>query len=245
MTLKEKWNKKPGVPSREGYVAFPVVCSRFKAEIIGTLGVPIAAIFFLLSTLRIPLSLIKQDLIALFNMAMGMGEVFIKTQIRFQQNAGRAVTHASFAGLFVASAAAVLLIFFAIMYIQLAIHEWLHAFGWTVGTGMKVKDCDIMINKACCHCSEDMTVKRSLLGTMLPAIILGFLPIIISTIIVSPILLLLGTLGIIEAGMDLVHGIQTIRFLKYKGAISADDPEFIGGIIYVPENQLREEEKHG
>ena len=241
MTLKEKWNQKPEVIPREGYVAFPMVCSRLKAEVIGSIGGPIAAVFFALALFRIPLSMIKGCMIDLFNMTVDVGEVFIRTRTSLQQRSYHPASNASLFSLFIASAAAALLILATVLYIQLVIHEWLHAIGWTIGTKTKAKECDVRINKACCHCSEDMSVGRSIFGTMLPAIILGIIPVIISMIVVSPILLILGILGIIEAGMDILHSIQLMKYLRYKGAVCTDDPEFIGGIVYVPENEIAKE----
>jgi len=81
-----------------------------------------------------------------------------------------------------------------------------------------------------CHCSEPLQVKHYILVSIMPAIILGFIPYIIGIVIGSEALFLFGTLFTVVAVGDFIMVFLLLR--ENKNAWVQDLPDEVGCIIY-------------
>lgn len=115
----------------------------------------------------------------------------------------------------------------------LAIHELLHGLGWglfcvkgfsSIRFGVIWK----MLTPYC-HCTEPLSFGPYLFGGMLPFIVLGFIPLVISLVTGNSVLLFLSLVNIVGAGGDLtIMGM----LMKHCDALILDHPTDCGFYAY-------------
>ncbi len=124
-----------------------------------------------------------------------------------------------------------------VLWLQAFLHELTHAIAWTIGTPLRIRDCTLkLFPQPYCHCpAEEIPLSRSLIGTLGPAVTTGIVPIILAVISQNFIILLLGGYGIAMAGMDILHSLLRIPFIRVKGSLYKDEKALVGGIVYIPQ----------
>jgi hypothetical protein len=83
-----------------------------------------------------------------------------------------------------------------------------------------------------CHCSEPLKRNHYIVGLMMPTLLLGIIPAILSIIIGSTILLIFGILLISGGAGDLLL-ILSLR-KEQKDILVEDDPSAVGYFVYKP-----------
>ncbi len=224
------------VEEKCGYTSCPLT---FTAKTANAIGIPVGILFSLLFC--IPAWFIMRDE---YN---DIWSRLSKLIISFYEQINEHVT-----GIFSLKSKTIILMVFVVMGIIITtvfllfgwfhaiFHELTHAFAWTMGTPLRIKDCTLkLIPQPSCHCPiKEVPISRSLVGTLAPAFITGVLPVILAVVFRSLIVLLLGGYGIAVAGMDIFHSLLRISFLRFKGSIYRDSDILIGGIVYIPRNSL-------
>lgn len=113
------------------------------------------------------------------------------------------------------------------------LHEFLHGFIWSLYAKKGWRSIKFGLKWSnltpYCHCKEPLLKSPYLLGTAMPFLLMGLIPIIVSFFLGSGIILLLGILFSISAGADL-YGIWMLRKAK-SGNLIQDHPDEIGFII--------------
>ena len=126
------------------------------------------------------------------------------------------------------------LLFFALVILGVIIHELLHGIIWSRYTekGFKSIKFGILWKMLTpyCHCTEPLKVKHYIFGAAMPAIILGFIPSIISVMIGNLAMLLFGMIFTIAAIGDFLM----IYFLRKENMdnMVEDHPSEVGCYIY-------------
>ena len=99
-----------------------------------------------------------------------------------------------------------ILIFGALFIIGVVVHELIHGFvfGLFAKSGFKRIRFGVLWEYLTpyCHCSEPVKLKHYIIGALMPALILGFVPAIISLLNGSLMLLILGVIFISAAAGD-------------------------------------------
>ena len=99
-----------------------------------------------------------------------------------------------------------ILIFGALLIIGVVVHELMHGFvfGLFAKSGFKRIRFGVLWEYLTpyCHCSEPVKLKHYIIGALMPALILGFVPAIISLLNGSLMLLILGVIFISAAAGD-------------------------------------------
>lgn len=100
----------------------------------------------------------------------------------------------------------VLIVFFVVFTIGIIAHELIHGIVWAVyaKNGFKSIKFGVMWKMLTpyCHCKEALTIKQYVIGAIMPAIILGFLPAIYGIVIGNIGWLLFGLMFSIAASGD-------------------------------------------
>jgi len=125
-------------------------------------------------------------------------------------------------------------IFLLIVIAGIIIHELLHGIGWSFFAKLGWKSISFGIVwkylTPYCHCSEPLRLKSYRIGSILPAIVLGFLPSAIAIVYGNILLLVFGFFFTFSAGGDFLI-LWLLR--KEKSAdLVQDHPDKIGCIIY-------------
>jgi hypothetical protein len=81
-----------------------------------------------------------------------------------------------------------------------------------------------------CHCKEPLKLKQYIIGAIMPAIILGFIPAILALVVGNIALLIFGVFFIIAAGGDFLM-IHALRKEK-KNTLVEDHPSEAGCYVY-------------
>lgn len=132
-----------------------------------------------------------------------------------------------------------LAIFFGII-----VHELIHGVVWAkfAKNGFKSIKFGVLWKMITpyCHCKEPLKLKEYLLGAIMPAIILGFIPAILAIIIGNEPLLAFGMLFTLAAGGDFLI-IYTLWNEK-KDTLVEDHPSEAGCYVYrlIEENEYNE-----
>jgi hypothetical protein len=112
-------------------------------------------------------------------------------------------------------------------------HEFLHGFTWSIfakkGWRSIVFGFKWESLTPYCHCKEPLKKRHYLLGTSVPFLLMGLIPIVFSIMIGSGIVLLIGLLFCISAGGD-IYGVWMLRNARRNNWIQ-DHPDQIGFIV--------------
>jgi len=135
------------------------------------------------------------------------------------------------------------LIFTIIMFlltIGIILHELIHGITWAKFTknGFKSIRFGVLWKflTPYCHCKEPLLIKHYIIGAIMPAIILGLLPAIISLITGNVILLLFGIFFTMAAFGDFMIVFLLIK--ENKNSLVQDHPSEVGCYIY-KENKIK------
>lgn len=124
-----------------------------------------------------------------------------------------------------------------IMLVLIVVHEMIHGAVWGLFARNHYKSIEFgIIAKEFmpyCTCLEPLTKAQYILGSVMPCVVLGIIPMIVSFINGSTTLLLIGGTMTLAAGGDLT---VIMNLLKYKTAkkdfICLDHPTEIGLIVF-------------
>lgn len=124
----------------------------------------------------------------------------------------------------------------AVMLVLVVVHELIHGAVWGLFAKNHYKSIEFgIIAKALmpyCTCLEPITKVQYMLGSMMPGVLLGIIPLIISFINGSTTLMLIGSALTLAAGGDMT---VLVDLLKYKTSkkemLCVDHPTEVGLIV--------------
>lgn len=128
--------------------------------------------------------------------------------------------------------------FLVIAYaVGIVVHEFIHGFTWSRFTEGGLKDVEFGFIRQYltpyCTCCKPLSKGSYVLGALMPCIVLGIIPILISFLVGSRWLLYFGTLMAISAGGDIMI---VVKLLTYRTTASEvlyyDHPTQAGGIVF-------------
>lgn len=119
----------------------------------------------------------------------------------------------------------------------IVIHELIHGLCWGIIAKGRFKVVEFGFILECltpyCTCKEPLKKSQYILGLIMPTIIVGILPCIISCVSGSKFLFLLGVMMIIGGGGDIIIMLKLLRFRsKANDAILIDHPYQIGLVAF-------------
>lgn len=122
--------------------------------------------------------------------------------------------------------------FIPILIISIFLHELLHGIGWGLigGTGWENISFGIKQFTPYCHCEVPLSARAYRFGTLLPGLVLGFIPAVIALLLESPFLMGYSALMLMSAGGDLII-IWLLRDLAYSRRVE-DHPSAVGCRVY-------------
>lgn len=129
------------------------------------------------------------------------------------------------------------IIFMVLLFAGIVIHELIHGFFWSRFTKNGFKDIEFgIIWKSLnpyCTCKVPLNRKAYITGLIMPCVLLGIVPCIISFFIHNSWLLSLGAIMIISAGGDLLIFKMILESKKYDEEFYLDHPTDIGLLKFV------------
>lgn len=121
-------------------------------------------------------------------------------------------------------------LFILSIFIGIIIHELIHGITWQFFSKKKSNAIKYGIDwktmSPYAHCKEPMEIKAYRLGTVMPAIILGFLPAIVGIFTGNPFIFIFGLAFILAAGGDILI-LWLLRKVK-AGSLVEDHPKRAG-----------------
>lgn len=124
----------------------------------------------------------------------------------------------------------------AVLLGGIIMHELIHGFTWALFSknGMKEIKFGIIWKYLTpyCHCKSPLTAWQYRLGTIMPAVVLGFIPSIIANITGNTGLLFFGLFFSFAAGGDFL--IIWLLRKENKETLVQDHPQKIGCVVYNP-----------
>ncbi len=127
-----------------------------------------------------------------------------------------------------------ILVLLLILFISIVLHEFIHGLTLSYFASNGAKSIKYGFNlkyfAPFCNCKEAMQVKHYLIGILMPAIILGFIPCLIAVAIQSSGFLVYGIIMIFSAGGDFI--ITKLLINEPKTDLVLDHPTKVGCYIY-------------
>jgi len=134
-----------------------------------------------------------------------------------------------------------LLLIFMVLILGIAAHELIHGITWArfAEKGFKSIKFGVLWKMLTpyCHCKEPLLVKHYIMGTIMPGIILGFIPSILAIIIGHFGLFVFGLFFTVAAGGDFMM-INILRKESMNNFVQ-DHPTKVGCYIYRPLNETK------
>lgn len=128
------------------------------------------------------------------------------------------------------------LIFIVSIFLSIVVHELIHGFFWGLSAKNHYKSISFGVIwesfNPYCTCNEPLGKVSYIIGSMMPGVILGIIPCIISIVIRNVLLLCFGVLGIIGAGGDLLVIILILKHKAKGKTIYLDHPTEIGLVCF-------------
>jgi hypothetical protein len=124
------------------------------------------------------------------------------------------------------------LIVISILVAFLLVHEMIHGIYWSKYTDAKINVILKSLYRVC-YCDEPIKIKNYIIGLIMPAVILGMIPLIIGMIIGNIIVFGFGILFIV-VGADDFMVIYLLR-KENKNNWVKDMDKTIGFIVYIPQ----------
>jgi len=119
------------------------------------------------------------------------------------------------------------IIFLIICILGLFIHELIHGFFWGLFVKNKFKGIKIYFHKKyytfVCECKNVLNKRQFIIGTIMPMIILGFIPLVLSFIFLNRPMFIFGILYTAAAGGDILIIFKILLDNKIKWIKSSDD----------------------
>jgi len=126
------------------------------------------------------------------------------------------------------------LVYFLVLIAGTILHELIHGITWSRYTDKGFKSIKFGILwkmlTPYCHCEEPLTVRQYMIGGIMPAIILGIIPALVSIAIGSPGLLVFGIFFTMAAGGDFM--IINLLRKENRNNLVEDHPSEAGCFIY-------------
>ncbi len=133
-----------------------------------------------------------------------------------------------------------LLIGFSVFAAGIVAHELIHGLTWATYANKGIKSMKYGViwkfMTPYCHCKEPLLMKHYITGTLMPGIILGFIPSILAIVTGSFVLFLFGLFFTLAAGGDFMM-INILR-KESMNIFIQDHPSKIGCYIYRPKQVL-------
>ncbi len=129
------------------------------------------------------------------------------------------------------------LIFIIVFIILIVIHELIHGLTWSLFTPRRFRDIEFGITKPSmnpyCTCLVPLEKNHYLLGTAMPLIILGILPMIAGIVLRNPLVLFYGIIMADGAAGDIMIIYNLLRYHSSGSEIIyMDHPTEAGGVVF-------------
>lgn len=140
-----------------------------------------------------------------------------------------------------------LLIFFAVFFILIIVHELIHGLSWAIFSENHWKDISFGFIKEYltpyCACCVPLKKGQYIFGALMPLVVLGILPMIAGIALGSMPVLLMGIIMADAAAGDILIVWRILRYpSKGKEIVYIDHPTQAGGVIFEkPESSLPQE----
>ena len=125
-------------------------------------------------------------------------------------------------------------LFFIVFIVGVILHELIHGITWAIFAKQGFKSIKFgVIWKMLtpyCHCKEPLSVKHYMLGAIMPAIVLGFIPAIYGLVFGDFVILIFGAFFTLAAAGDFLI-INLIRKENWNSLVQ-DHPSEVGCYIY-------------
>ena len=125
-------------------------------------------------------------------------------------------------------------LFFIVFIVGVILHELIHGITWAIFAKKGFKSIKFgVIWKMLtpyCHCKEPLSVKHYMLGAIMPAIVLGFIPAIYGLVFGNFVILIFGAFFTLAAAGDFLI-INLIRKENWNSLVQ-DHPSEVGCYIY-------------
>lgn len=125
-------------------------------------------------------------------------------------------------------------LFFIVFIVGVILHELIHGITWAIFAKKGFKSIKFgVIWKMLtpyCHCKEPLSVKHYMLGAIMPAIVLGFIPAIYGLVFGDFVILIFGAFFTLAAAGDFLI-INLIRKENWNSLVQ-DHPSEVGCYIY-------------
>ena len=124
-----------------------------------------------------------------------------------------------------------------VLFVGIVLHELIHGITWACYAKRGFRSIRFGVIwkylTPYCHCNEPMRVKHYIIGGIMPAIVLGFLPCIVAIITGSPAWMGFGLFFTLAAGGDfMIVNLLRKQPLDY---LVQDHPDKLGCYIYKPQ----------
>lgn len=125
-------------------------------------------------------------------------------------------------------------IIFMVAYIVLVfVHEFTHGVTWALFAKKHFKSISFGFIKQYltpyCTCDEPLKKSHYLIGALMPTIVLGVIPSVVSVFIGSPLVFVIGAIMIMAGGGDLTISLNLIKFkTRAKSVLYVDHPYLVG-----------------
>jgi hypothetical protein len=128
----------------------------------------------------------------------------------------------------------ILLVSIIVFIIGIIVHELIHGVVWAsyAKNGFKSIKFGVIWKMITpyCHCTEPLKLKQYIIGAIMPAIILGFIPAILALVVGNIALLIFGVFFIISGSGDflIIHALRNEK----KDTLVEDHPSEAGCYVY-------------
>lgn len=123
-------------------------------------------------------------------------------------------------------------IFMVLMFVFIVVHELIHGCTWAIfcKNGFRSIEFGFILKtfNPYCTCAEALNRKQYFMGLIMPCIILGFIPCVISFFNHNLWFLIMGVIMIVSAGGDLLIGKMILDHKADSDALYHDHPTDIG-----------------
>lgn len=128
------------------------------------------------------------------------------------------------------------LLFMIVFFISIVVHELIHGFFWGLSAPSKFKAIEFGVVwkmlTPYCTCLEPLKKGQYILGTSMPTIILGIIPLVISLFNLNILLMIFGCISVLGGGGDMLVILKLLLHKsKGKDTIYLDHPYKIGLLV--------------
>lgn len=121
--------------------------------------------------------------------------------------------------------------------ISVFVHELLHGIGWFGFCKSKWKSIFFGVLWSSltpyCHCKEPLNIHHYYVGMLMPFVILGIIPSIVSIIVSSKEMFLFGLYNVMLAGGDITVAFLLVKYFRC-GVMVIDHPNECGCTLFIP-----------